>query len=66
MRDALVHVKEGNYSSDPDEPSTYGMLLRGEADNCVLDACTLITRLDSRRLSEATRKGLKIPTVGSP
>ena len=66
MRDALVHVKDGNYSSDPDEPSTYGMLLRGEADNCVLDACALVTRLDSSRLSDAARKALKIPTVGSP
>ena len=64
MRDALVHVREGNYSSDPDEPSTYGMLLRGEADDCVLDACALIARLDSSRLSEAARRALKIPTMG--
>lgn len=44
MRDALVHVKEGNYSADPDNPSTYGMLLRGDADDCVLDVCALITK----------------------
>ena len=66
MRDALVHVKEGNYSADPDDPSTYGMLLRGDADDCVLDACALITRLDPSRLSETTRRVLKILTVGSP
>jgi hypothetical protein len=24
MRNALVHVKEGNYSADPDNPSAYG------------------------------------------
>jgi hypothetical protein len=65
MRDALVHVKEGNYSADPDNPSTYGMLLRGDADDCVLDVCALITKLDADRLSEAARKTLKIPTVGS-
>ena len=65
MRDALVHVKEGNYSADPDNPSTYGMLLRGDADDCVLDVCALITKLDPDRLSEAARKTLKIPTVGS-
>lgn len=64
LRDALVHVKEGNYSPDPDDPSTCGVLLRGDADNCVLDACALITKLDPNRLSEAARKALKIPTVG--
>jgi hypothetical protein len=65
MRDALVHVKEGNYSADPDNPSTYGMLLRGDADECVLDVCALITKLDPDRLSEAAQNTLKIQTVGS-
>jgi hypothetical protein len=65
LRDTLVHVKEGNYSSAPDDPSTYGALLRGDADSCVLDACALTTKLDPSRLSEAARKALKIPTVGS-
>ena len=65
MRDALVHVKEGNYSADPANPSTYGMLLRGDADHCVLDACALITKLDPDRLSEAARKTLNIPTIAS-
>jgi hypothetical protein len=65
MRDALVHVKEGNYSADPDKPSTYGMLLRGDADDCVLDVCALITKLDPGRLSEAARKTLKIPTTAT-
>jgi hypothetical protein len=65
MRDALVHVKEGNYSTDPDDPSTYGLLLRGDADDCVLDVCALVTKLDPSRLSEAARKALKMPTVSS-
>lgn len=63
VRDALVHIKEGGYSNDPEHPSEYGMLLRGDADDCVLDACALVERLRPDALSEAARTALKIPSI---
>jgi hypothetical protein len=65
IRDALIHIKERGYSNDPDHPSEYGMLLRGDADDCVLDACALVERLRADCLSEAARKALKIPSIGT-
>jgi hypothetical protein len=63
IRDALVHIKQGGYSNDADHPSEFGMLLRGDADDCVLDAIALVLKLNPECLSEATQKALKIPSI---
>ena len=42
LRDDLVHVKERGYSTDPDEPSAYGKLMLGAADDCVEEAVALV------------------------
>jgi hypothetical protein len=42
LRDELVHLKERGYSPDPDAPSPYSRLMRGDAAACVEDAAALI------------------------
>jgi hypothetical protein len=42
LRDALVHVKERGYSTDPDKPSVYGQLMHGTGDDCVEEAVALV------------------------
>jgi hypothetical protein len=42
LRDELVHVKERGYSPDPDTPTAYDKLMRGEADNCAREATGVI------------------------
>jgi hypothetical protein len=64
IRDALVHLKERGYSSDVDQPSEYGRLLRGDADDCVMDACALVEKLNPNALSSAARSAVKIPLIG--
>lgn len=42
LRDDLVHVKDRGYSNDPDDPSAYGRLMLGAADECVEEAAALV------------------------
>lgn len=42
LRDDLVHVKGRGYSTDPDEPSAYGMLMLGAGDDCIEEATVLV------------------------
>jgi hypothetical protein len=45
LRDALVHLKERGASNDPDDPSPYGLLLLGEADDAPERAAGIIEAL---------------------
>jgi hypothetical protein len=46
LRDELVHLKERGYSPDPDAPSPYSRLMRGDASGCVDDAVELIGAME--------------------
>jgi hypothetical protein len=58
LRDDLVHVKEGGYSNDPDDPSPFGRLFRGDANRCVEDAASIIIAAWPTWLSERARAAL--------
>jgi hypothetical protein len=58
MRDNLVHVKQRGYSKDPDEPTVFGMLLRGDASDCVEDAVAVVDALRPDWLTEGAREKL--------
>jgi hypothetical protein len=45
LRDDLVHVKQRGYSNDPDAPSPFGQLFRGDATCCVEHARDVILAL---------------------
>jgi hypothetical protein len=45
LRDDLVHVKHGGYSTDPQQPSVYGRLILGKCDSCATEAAVLIREL---------------------
>lgn len=44
IRDDLVHMTARGYSNEPDDPSPYARLLRGEGDRCVEDARLVISK----------------------
>jgi hypothetical protein len=52
LRDDLVHLKERGYSTDPDKPSEFGRLLRGDAVSCVADTVAIFEALEPGWLDE--------------
>jgi hypothetical protein len=60
LRDDLVHVKEGGYSDDPDQPSPFGRLFRGDANRCVEDAARIIMAVWPTWLCDRARAALAL------
>lgn len=42
LRDSLVHIRPPERPPNPDKPSAYGRILRGDAKKCTLDAMNII------------------------
>lgn len=55
LRDDLVHVKERGYSSDPNNPSPFGRIFRGDASRCVEQATEVIVAAWPGWLSDRAR-----------
>jgi hypothetical protein len=46
LRNELTHVKEHGYSTNPDAPSAFGRLLRGDGSSCVDSAAGIVNACD--------------------
>jgi hypothetical protein len=55
LRNELTHVKDGGYSKEPDSPSGFGRLVRGDGRTCVDDAVAIIEACDPEWPSAAVK-----------
>jgi hypothetical protein len=63
LRDEPVHLKDQGHSKSLEEPSVYGRLSRGDADQCVQNAASLILAVNPESIQPeiGKRSGLRVP-----